>query len=138
MRPMRLLTTAFILFLTTLAAAQSLQSADISRVDEVFADYAKPGSPGCALGVYRNGEIAYEHGYGLASLEQDVPITPATVFDIGSTSKQFTAFTIQLLQDRGKLSVEDDIRKLIPEFPNYGPKITLLHLLSHTSGIRDY
>jgi CubicO group peptidase (beta-lactamase class C family) len=135
---MRLLTALFVLFLTTFAAAQTLTPAEISKVDGVFAQYAKPDSPGCALGIYRNGSMAYEHGYGLASLELGVPITADTVFDIGSTSKQFTAFTIQLLQDRGKLSIDDDIHKFIPEFPNYGHEITLRHLLSHTSGIRDY
>jgi len=134
----RLLIVAFILLLCSFAAAQSLTPAEIAKVDEVFADYSKPNSAGCALGVYRNGSIAYEHGYGMASLELGVPITPETVFDIGSTSKQFTAFTIQLLQQQGKLSLDDDIRKFIPEFPNYGATITLRHLLSHTSGLRDY
>src|SRR5215467_6273675 len=135
---MRLLTLLCTVLLCSIAPAQTLTSVEIAKVDEVFSQYAKSDSPGCALGVYRNGSIAYEHGYGMASLELGAPITPETVFDIGSTSKQFTAFTIQLLQDRGKLSIDDDIHKFIPEFPNYGSPITLRHLLSHTSGFRDY
>src|SRR5262249_39956265 len=79
-----------------------------------------------------------EQGYGLANIEENVAITPKTVFDIGSTSKQFTAASILLLERQGKLSVNDDIRKYIPEIPDYGHKITILHLLNHTSGLRDY
>src|SRR5208282_317064 len=109
-----------------------------AAVDEVFADLTKAGSPGCAVAVYRNGRISYSKGYGLANLEEDVPITPGSVFDIGSTSKQFTAASILLLEKQGKLSVNDDVRKYIPELPDYGPKITLLPLLNHTSGLRDY
>lgn len=109
-----------------------------AAVDEVFADLAKPGSPGCALAVARGGKIIYEKGYGLANIEENVSITPQSVFDIGSTSKQFTAASILLLEKQGKLSVNDDIRKYVPEIPDYGHKITILHLLNHTSGLRDY
>ena len=90
------------------------------------------------MAVYRNGRISYTKGYGLANIEEDVPITPETVFDIGSTSKQFTAASILLLEKQGKLSVNDDVRKYIPELPDYGQKITILQLLNHTSGLRDY
>src|SRR5882724_11722992 len=106
--------------------------------DEVFEDLTKPGSPGCALAVARGGKIIYERGYGLANIEEDVGITPRTVFDIGSTSKQFTAASILLLEKQGKLSVQDHVRKYLPEIPDYGHKITILHLLNHTSGLRDY
>lgn len=109
-----------------------------AAVDEIFADVAKPGSPGCALAVARDGKTLYEKGYGLANLEENVSITPETVFDIGSTSKQFTAASILLLEKQGKLSVQDDIRKYVPEIPDYGHRITILHLLNHTSGLRDY
>src|SRR5712664_4018519 len=109
-----------------------------AAVDEVFVDLTKAGSPGCALGVYRDGKIVYAKGYGLANLEENVAITPQTVFDIGSTSKQFSAASILLLEKQGKLSVNDDVRKYIPELPDYGQKITILHLLNHTSGLRDY
>lgn len=110
----------------------------MAAVDEVFEDLTTAGSPGCALGVYRDGKIVYSKGYGLANLELNVPITPRSVFDIGSTSKQFSAASILLLERRGKLSVNDDLRKYIPELPDYGQKITILHLLNHTSGLRDY
>src|SRR5438132_9546017 len=107
-------------------------------VDEIFVDLTKAGSPGCALGVYRDGKMVYSKGYGLANVEQNVPITPQSVFDIGSTSKQFTAASILLLEKQGKLSIKDDVRKFIPELPNYGQKITIVQLLNHTSGLRDY
>ncbi len=90
------------------------------------------------MGVYRNGAIAYSKGYGFANLENEVPITPRTVFDIGSTSKQFTAFATLLLEKQGKLSLDDDVRKFLPELPDYGQRITLRHLITHTSGMRDY
>jgi CubicO group peptidase (beta-lactamase class C family) len=109
-----------------------------SAVDEVFQDLTVAGSPGCALAVYRGGQIIYEKGYGLANIEENVPISPKSVFDIGSTSKQFTATSILLLEKEGKLSVDDDVHKYIPELPDYGKKITILNLLNHTSGLRDY
>ncbi len=112
-------------------------------VDEVFADLTKAGSPGCALGVYRDGRVIYSKGYGLANIEESVAISPKSVFDIGSTSKQFTAASILLLEKQGKLSVNDDVRKYIPELPDYsqgktGKKVTILQMLNHTSGVRDY
>ncbi len=115
-----------------------LTAAARARIDAVFAPLAKPGSPGCALAIYRDGAIAYERGYGLASLELGVPITPRTVFDIGSTSKQFTAFSILLLERDGKLSLDDEVRRFLPELPVYERPITVRHLLLHTSGLRDY
>src|SRR5687768_3033322 len=106
-------------------------------VDKVFSAYGKDG-PGCALAVVRDGGIVYSKGYGMASLEHGVPITPQTVFDIGSTSKQITAASILLLAQDGKLSLDDDVRKHIPEMPDLGTPVTLRHLLHHTSGVRDY
>jgi CubicO group peptidase (beta-lactamase class C family) len=129
---------ALVLGTCSVPPAIPAQDKTASAVDEVFADLTKAGSPGCAVAVYRNGRISYSKGYGLANIEEDVPITPQTVFDIGSTSKQFTASSILLLEKQGKLSVNDDVRKYIPELPDYGPKITILHLLNHTSGLRDY
>lgn len=132
----------FIALITALpagmAAATMADNSNNAAVDQVFSDLQKPGSPGCALGVYRNGQIIYSRGYGLASVELDAPITPQTVFDIGSTSKQFTAASILLLEEQGKLSLTDDVRKYIPELPDYGHTITILNLLNHTSGLRDY
>jgi CubicO group peptidase (beta-lactamase class C family) len=109
-----------------------------SRVDELFREYDRSDSPGCALGVFRDGKIEYGRGYGMANLELGVANTPQTVFDIGSTSKQFTAFAIQLLARDGKLSLDDDVRKWVPEIPSYGKTVTIRHLLHHTGGLRDY
>ncbi len=109
-----------------------------AAVDEVFADLAKPASPGCSVAIARDGQRLYAKGYGLANVEQNVALTPDSVFDIGSTSKQFSAASILLLEKQGKLSVNDDVRKYIPELPDYGKKITILNLLNHTSGLRDY
>ena len=127
-----------LVFSGTNAAARTADDKKTAAVDEVFEDLTKAGSPGCALGVYREGKIVYAKGYGLANLEENVTITPQSVFDIGSTSKQFTAASILLLEKRGKLSINDDIRKYIPELPDYGQKISILYLLNHTSGLRDY
>ncbi len=123
---------------TVAGAGNAADEKKAAAVDEIFMDLTKPGSPGCVLGVYRDGTMVYSKGYGLANLEENVPITPQSVFDIGSTSKQFTAASILLLEKRGKLSVNDDVRKYAPELPDYGQKITILHLLNHTSGLRDY
>src|SRR5688500_8376152 len=109
-----------------------------ARVDKVFAAYDRKDSPGCALGVYRDGKIEYARGYGMADVQAGVPITPRTIFDIGSTSKQFTAAAVLLLAQQGKLSLDDDVRRHIPELPQYQKPITIRHLLHHTSGLRDY
>ncbi len=109
-----------------------------SVIDPIFA-FGPPGpQPGCAVGVFRGGEIAFAKGYGFASLEHSVPITPTTTFEIGSMSKQFTATAILLLLQDGKLALDDDVRKYIPELPRYGRTITLRHLLHHTGGLREY
>ncbi|UMR29807.1 beta-lactamase family protein [Massilia sp. MB5] len=109
------------------------------RVDRVFEQYNRADSPGCALGVIRDGRMVYQKGYGQASLEYGLPIRPErTVFDIGSTSKQFTAAAILLLVQDGKLALDDDIRTFLPGMPDYGAPITVRHLLHHTSGLRDY
>ncbi len=109
-----------------------------AAVDAVFEPFTRPGSPGCAVAIYKDGKIEYERGYGLASLEHDLPITPASVFYLGSVSKQFTAFAAALAIKDGKLSVDDPIRKHLPELPEYTSKITVRHLIHHTSGLRDY
>jgi CubicO group peptidase (beta-lactamase class C family) len=108
------------------------------QIDEIFAFYDKPDSPGCALGIIRDGQLIYARGYGRANLEHDIPITAQTIFDIGSTSKQFAATAIHLLALQGKLAVDDEVRKHIPDLPDYGKKLTIRHLLHHTSGVRDY
>ena len=119
------------------AAAQSADSLS-ARVDQVFARWNRPDSPGCAVSVVRDGQVVHLRGYGMADLEHDVPITPATVFYIGSDSKQFTAAVMALLAKDGRISLDDDIRKYIPELPQYEAPITIRQLLHHTSGLRDY
>jgi CubicO group peptidase (beta-lactamase class C family) len=109
-----------------------------SRIDQAFAEYSAAGSPGVAVSVIRDGGVLFSKGYGMANLELEVPITPKNVFYLGSVSKQFVASAIVLLDQEGKLSLEDDIRKYVPEFPDYGTPIAIRHLIHHTSGIRDY
>ena len=109
-----------------------------SEVDQLFAQWAKPNSPGCALAIIQDGRVIYKKGYGMASLEHSIPITPGSVFYIGSCSKQFVAMCIALLSTEGKLSLDDDIRRYIPEMPDYGIPVTIRHLIHHTSGLRDY
>src|SRR5229473_1621731 len=133
-----LLASALVFGSSLAAAGNTAEEKKTVAVDEIFVDLTKVGSPGCALGVYRDGKMIYSKGYGLANLEENVPITPQSVFDIGSTSKQFTAASILLLEKQGKLSISDDVRKYVPELPDYGQKVTILHLLNHTSGLRDY
>jgi CubicO group peptidase (beta-lactamase class C family) len=119
-------------------SSDGLSLAQRQQIDALFAQYADPARPGCAVGVMRNGHVAHAKGYGLADVERGVPITPTTVFDIGSTSKQFAASSVILLELDGKLSLSDDVRKYVPELPDYGKPITIDHLLRHTSGLRDY
>ncbi|HEX6808447.1 MAG TPA: serine hydrolase [Gemmatimonadaceae bacterium] len=125
---------------TTRAASPkpALDAAQRRAIDSVFQPYDKPNVPGCALGVFRDGHIAYARGYGWADLERRVPITTATLFDIGSTSKQFAAASIALLAEEHKLSFDDEVRKYIPELPDYGAPLTIDNLMRHTSGLRDY
>ena len=119
-------------------SAPALSDTLTRRIDQLFADYDRESSPGCALGVYANDGIAYARGYGMANLEHGVPISPRTVFDLGSTSKQFTAMSVVMLAQEGKLSLDDPVRRWIPELPEYGRPITVRQLIHHTSGIRDY
>jgi CubicO group peptidase (beta-lactamase class C family) len=106
-------------------------------VDAVFAQWDRPGSPGCALGVFQDGRITYARGYGTADLEHDAPITPDSVFYAGSVSKQFTAMAAALAIRQGRLGADDDVRTYVPELPDYGRPITIRHLVHHTSGLRD-
>ncbi|WP_111670357.1 serine hydrolase domain-containing protein [Algoriphagus litoralis] len=108
-----------------------------SNVEKVFEKWNSTKTPGVAIAVVKNGEIIFKKGYGMANLEYNIPVTPKTIFHIASVSKQFTVFSILLLEKDGKLSLEDDIRKYIPEVPDFGKTITLRHLATHTSGLRD-
>ena len=119
------------------SAYLTAQSAQAAKVDEVFKDFAKDGSPGCTVGAYQDDRIVHAGAYGMANLDHDVRLTPKSIFHVASVSKQFTAAAILLLAQDGKLSVDDEVRKFIPELPEFGPKITIRHLIHHTSGIRD-
>jgi CubicO group peptidase (beta-lactamase class C family) len=107
------------------------------RADSVFLRFDRTDSPGCALGVYQDGKVRYARGYGMASLEHGIALSPRSVLDVGSISKQFTAMAILLLQQEGKLSLDDPIRKYIPEMPPYADRVTIRRALSQTSGLRD-
>ena len=119
------------------AAAQTNADPLAKKVDQLFATWDKPDSPGAAIAIIKDGAVVYKHGYGSANLEYNIPITAQTVFHVASVSKQFTAFAIALLANQGKLSLDDDIRKHLPEVPDFGKKITIRHLIHHTSGLRD-
>jgi CubicO group peptidase (beta-lactamase class C family) len=107
-------------------------------VDQLFAQWAGPDSPGASIAIIQNGKIIYSQGYGAANLEYSVPNSPATVFPLASVSKQFTAFAIYLLVQDGKLSLDDDVRKYLPKLHDFGKVITIRQLLHHTSGVRDH
>ena len=108
------------------------------RVDAVFADYASDAGPGCSLGVIRDGRLIHATGYGAANLDHGIPNGPATIFRIGSVSKQFTAGAIALLAVRGELELDAPVQRYIREFPDYPDPPTVRHLVHHTSGVRDY
>ncbi len=128
----------FILSFISIHSHCQLQNEESAAIDSIFMDWNKSNVPGCALGVMKNGELIYAKGYGLANLEYDIPNSASSVFRIGSTSKQFTAACIILLVEQGKLSLDKTLKEIFPEFPDYAKKITIQHLLNHTSGIRDY
>jgi CubicO group peptidase (beta-lactamase class C family) len=114
-------------------------ASDLSaRVDKIFAEWDRADTPGYVVAVVRDGRIIHARGYGMADLERNVKLSPASVFDIGSTAKQFTAASILLLAQQGKLSLDDDVRKYLPEMRKYDTPVTIRHLLHHTSGVRDY
>ncbi len=149
----RLLTTACLFVVTATATVSFIaptvfgqaQKANPSpaesvtaRVDKLFAQWDKPDSPGCALGIVKDGQLIYKRGYGMANLDYNIPLSPKSVFNIMSMSKQFTAMSILLLAKQGKLSLDDDIQKYLPEIPRYQSPITIRHLIYHTSGIRNF
>ena len=106
-------------------------------IDSLFTKWDRPGSPGAAVVVMKDGKIVHSKGYGYSNLEYDVPITPDTVFHVASVSKQFTAMAIAILTKEGRISLDDEVKKYIPEMPEFGHPITIRHLLHHVSGLRD-
>ncbi len=129
------------LMLLALACACALAAAPPAdapaKVDGIFAKWTA-STPGCAVGVATDGVPVLAKGYGMADLEHDVPITAQSIFEAGSVSKQFTAAAVLLLARDGKLSLDDQVRKYIPELPDYGSSLTIRHMLNHTSGLRDW
>src|SRR5512139_2265464 len=125
--------------LPLLLASLAFQAPDTlaARIDSVFAAWNGTDRPCCALGVDRDGQPLYRRGYGMADLQHDLAITPASIFHVASISKQFAAFTVALLAQDGRLSLDDDVRKYVPEVPDFGVPITIRHLIHHTSGLRD-
>ncbi|MDG2375253.1 MAG: serine hydrolase [Woeseiaceae bacterium] len=110
----------------------------IPQIDTVFADWDDSASPGCGIAVARDGEIVYSKGYGSANLDDRTPVTPLTVFDVASVTKQFTAASLTMLALDGKLSLDDDVRQWLPELPVHESPVALHHMIYHTSGLRDY
>lgn len=123
---------------TALANQAYTHNALTDKVDELFKQWDKNDSPGAAVGIFKDGRIIYARGYGIANLEYALPWTPQTPSRIGSISKQFIGMCIAILAEQGKLSLDDNIRKYIPDWPEYNGPITLRHLMHHTSGVREY
>ena len=117
--------------------AQPQRVGEEKSVDAIFSKWTTT-TPGCAVGVAVGGKPVLMKAYGMADLEHDVPNTPDTIFESGSVAKQFTAMAILLLAEDGKLSLDDQVRKHIPELPDYGVPLTIRHMLTHTSGLRDW
>ena len=129
----------FLAFYSTIIhlSAQPIPDSTLKKIDSLFTKWNNANSPGCTVGIVRNDSLIFSKGYGMANLEYAIPNTPTTVFHMASVSKQFTAYAIVLLAGQGKLHLDDDIRKWLSWFPDLKEKITILHLLNHTSGIRD-
>lgn len=108
-----------------------------ARIDALFAEWNRTDAPGCGVGVSRDGAIVFERGYGMANVERRIPITPATVFDVASIAKPFTAMSIMRLADQGRLRLDDEVWTHVPGWANRADRITIRHLLAHTAGLRD-
>ena len=118
-------------------AAEAQAAATEQQMDHLVAQTVKPGGPGCAILVVDDGQIVFERAYGIADMDTARPIDTATAFNIASVTKQFTAACIALLVEEGKISLDDDIRRYVPELPAYEAPIQIKHLIYHTSGVRD-
>jgi CubicO group peptidase (beta-lactamase class C family) len=128
-----------LLFALLIAAGLQGQSSKSrqTEVDRIFAAF-NTHTPGCAVGVSHQGKTSLTAGYGMADLERNVPITPDTVFESGSVAKQFTATALLVLAQQGKISLDDPMRKYLPELPDYGTPLTIRHVISHISGLREW
>jgi CubicO group peptidase (beta-lactamase class C family) len=127
-----------VLLFVAAASAHAQQPTDLGAVaDRVFAQWSQ-ATPGCAVGVAQGGRVLLTRGYGMANLETGTPITAETIFESGSVAKQFTATAVLLLMKDGKLRLDDPVQKFVPELPTYDRPITIRHLVSHTSGLREW
>jgi CubicO group peptidase (beta-lactamase class C family) len=135
---MRTYLVLLLLFSSLLSLAQNNPDSLQTGLDSLFKAYDKPGSPGVVVLIVRDRKIAFEKGYGMANLDYDQPVTPITVFDIASVSKQFTGYAISTLIQQGKISPGDDIHKYLPDIPQFSKPITIRNLIHHTSGLRDW
>jgi len=131
------LSTPFALFLLFSASGTQADNELAAKVDQIFAQWNR-SSPGCTVAASSDGKKTLAKAYGMADLEHEIPNTPDTIFEAGSVSKQFTAAAVLLLAQDGKLSLDDSIRKFLPELPAYTAPITIRHILTHTSGLRDW
>lgn len=132
-----LVLVSVLITLSTTAQGQVNRDIVPEQIDQIFSQWDKDGSPGCAAGIYHEDEIIYQNGYGEANLDHGIPNDPETVFYIGSVSKQFAAAAIAILADMEKISLEDDINDYIPQMPEYDETIRIKDLVHHTSGIYD-
>lgn len=135
---MKLYFTLLLLLSGLSGIAQNAPDTLSAKIDSLFKAYARTSNPGVAALIVKDGRTVFAKGYGMANLEYDMPITPATVFDLASVSKQFTGFAISTLIQEGKISPDDDIHKYLPDVPQFGKTITIRHLIHHTSGLRDW
>jgi CubicO group peptidase (beta-lactamase class C family) len=126
----------FLLAISSFSFAQS-EADTVARIEKIFSRYL-PQNPGCQLSISRNGRVIFSKAWGMADLEHLIPLTTESIIESGSVSKQFTAAAILLLEQQGKLSLDDNIRKYIPELPDYGTPITLRRMMHHSSGLRDW
>src|SRR4051812_9365531 len=134
------LLTAFPLYAWSAPATRAIPAAahaTEAQVDALFAKWNKPDVPGAVIEVIRDGRVVLCKSYGMADIERGVRMSPDTVLNVGSVTKQFTAMAIHLLAQDGKLALGDDVHKYLPELPSFGKTITLRHLLQHTNGLRD-
>ncbi len=123
---------------TTGVCAEGVESELAAELDKVLSSLYPPDEPGVAVLVAKGGEVVLRKGYGLANMEHNIPITPEAVFRVGSMSKFFTATAILMLVEQGKINLEDEVARLLPDYPTHGKKIRIKHILAHTSGIWDY
>ena len=126
------------IILVSCVTSLTAQSGDtLRRIDELFSNWNN-ATPGVSIAISRNNTTIYKKAFGLSDLEHLTPNTTETIFECGSVSKQFTAMSILLLAQEGKLDLQDDVHKFVPELPDYGKPIRIQHLLNHTSGLKDW